>query len=104
MIFYTAGGCPHCSSEIARAGNGEPWCPSCLWNLSAYDPEAAPPFGWKWFEELSHRLAYRLDQSQYERFRTKLPSIRPQGPGRTWLRAVSVVLWLAALASALLAG
>ncbi|MDQ2839120.1 MAG: M48 family metalloprotease [Actinomycetota bacterium] len=97
MKFADAGSCQRCSGQLVRVAQSPAWCPSCEWNLNAYDPPTQIPLGWRWFDRLSYRLAFRLDQAQFRRFCTTLPT----RPGFSVARAALIVLSLLLVGTAL---
>lgn len=66
MIQPAKGVCPTCAHGLVAKDLGLPWCPSCEWNLGAYDSSMEPPLGWRAFTRWQHARAYRLDQELEE--------------------------------------
>jgi heat shock protein HtpX len=83
--------CPSCGSQLARPDTGPAWCPSCEWNLGAYDRSLVAPKGWGWLDRLSHRLAFQLDQHLFRQY-------VKAGPGRLGLTPARILLTLISLA------
>ena len=54
--------CPDCAQPTVTTGLGRPWCPSCDWNLDATVPVF---FGWGWLDRRLHRVAVRLNATQF---------------------------------------
>ncbi|RIV37948.1 peptidase M48 [Micromonospora radicis] len=72
-----------------------PWCPSCEWNLDAYDAERNPPlFGWAWVDRRAHRLAYRLTREHFDRLVQRPIGASGAGPERALITTASVLLLL----------
>lgn len=62
MVESAKGSCPECHNSLVAQGLGSPWCPSCEWNLGAYDPALEPPAGWRSIARWGHNRAFRLDE------------------------------------------
>ncbi|HEV7709707.1 MAG TPA: M48 family metalloprotease [Asanoa sp.] len=94
--------CPRCATGTTTLNGAEPWCPSCEWNLDAYDRKRREPeFAWRWVDRRLHRAAYRLAHAQFAALvRTDLA--RRANLPRVVIGAVSVVLL--AVFAALVAG
>jgi heat shock protein HtpX len=96
-----AGTCPRCSAATATEWAGEPWCPSCEWNLARFDPEASRrAFGWGWLDRLLHRVAYRLTERQFAALADGPLTRRSMTVARAATLAFSVVLLAGVLAIA----
>lgn len=85
--------CPHCGAELARRGDGPPWCPDCEWNLDAWDPQVLRARGSARSERRAHRTAFRVDTDVFAQFAGARPD-RPlaRTPGGTALIAVAVLI------------
>ena len=96
--------CPRCATATATMSGAVPWCPTCDWNLDAYDRKRrVAEIGPRWADRWLHRAAYRLARGQYERLVGAGLSGRAT-IARVVITAVSVVLMLGLLALVGLAG
>jgi heat shock protein HtpX len=90
--LIAAGPCQRCGQSTVRPGQHPPWCPSCEWNLNSYESDHPAAFGWRWFDKLTYRVAFRQDRSQFRRFGTTLPTRPTASAGRIGLIALSLLL------------
>lgn len=94
--------CPTCGRPTVRVDAATlPWCPSCEWNLRAFDPALAP---WRGLRVIS-RWGYRRGQIVDERQRVAVMNGGRQPPTRSRTEIVFTLLStaLAGLALALVA-
>ncbi|MEV6816339.1 M48 family metallopeptidase [Micromonospora sp. NPDC051296] len=96
--------CPECGAATVSPLGATPWCPSCEWNLEAYDADRSQPvFGWVWLDRRAHRLGYRSTRQQFDQLVGR--PIGATGPGATpVLIAAASVLLLAGVAAIAIAG
>lgn len=81
--------------ELIAARSAQPWCPSCEWNLDAFEPgRRAAVFGWQRADRLTHRIAYRLTARQFVKLADG-PIERNPYPAARILVLVAAVLLLA---------
>lgn len=82
--------CPDCSAGLIHVDPKVPWCPSCEWNLGAFEPPSDPYIPKRFLRRArrSHRRAYALDTRLFQRLRLS----EATRPGITGPR---VLLWLA---------
>lgn len=83
--------CPLCGAGLVVAATGQPWCPSCEWNLDAFDPGLFPPRGWSMFEARGHRLAFAADRALVADMMRD-----PRAPSR-WTRSRIALVTISAL-------
>ncbi|MGN9775482.1 M48 family metalloprotease [Micromonospora sp. H33] len=103
MIDTTAvdGTCPRCGTAAVSQLDAVPWCPSCEWNLEAYDEERrGPVFGWRWLDRRLHHLAYRMTRRQFDRLLGRRLGATGAGAATVVTAAASVVLFLGVVALA----
>ncbi len=81
--------CPACAGSLAWVDPVVPWCPSCEWNLGAYEPPKNKTIPKRFIRRArrDHDRAFALD----ERLFTRLTLSEATRPGLTLPR---VVLWL----------
>jgi heat shock protein HtpX len=91
MIRTTDQSCPRCGAGLVAATTGEPWCPSCEWNLNAFDRQLFPLRGWSMFEARGHQLAFAADRALIADMLRD-----PRAPSR-WTRSRVVLVAISAL-------
>ncbi|MEW2381875.1 M48 family metalloprotease [Micromonospora sp. NPDC047707] len=97
MIDTTAvdGTCPRCGKAAVSQLEATPWCPSCEWNLEAYDEKRSRPlFGWRWLDRRAHHLGYRMTRRQFDRLLGRPLDATGAGAATVITTVASVVLFL----------
>ncbi|GGM62123.1 hypothetical protein GCM10011608_54040 [Micromonospora sonchi] len=88
-----ATGCPRCGTPTVSQLDATAWCPSCEWNLEAYDAgRSRPVFGWGWVDRRAHRLAYRMTREHFDRLVKRPIGATGAGAARALTAAASVLL------------
>jgi heat shock protein HtpX len=91
--------CPRCAKATVTTGLGQPWCPSCDWNLDQATPVV---FGVRWVDRRLHRVAVRLTEAQFAALANGSLSPRTMTAARLTVLAAAVVLLVGVLAIAVL--
>ncbi|WP_204032884.1 M48 family metallopeptidase [Micromonospora qiuiae] len=85
--------CPRCGTPTVSQLDATAWCPSCEWNLEAYDAgRSRPVFGWGWVDRRAHRLAYRMTREHFDRLVKRPIGATGAGAARALTIAASVLL------------
>ncbi|MET8149625.1 M48 family metalloprotease [Actinoplanes sp. NPDC049668] len=93
--------CPHCFNAVTAARDATPWCPSCEWNLSHFEPGRRPPeLGWVWADRATHRVAWRLTAGQFARLADGPLQRRSWSAARVFTMAMAVFLLIVVVAAA----
>jgi heat shock protein HtpX len=93
--------CPHCAVPTVSARGAQPWCPSCEWNLSRFEPDRARvEFGWTLLDRRLHRVAYRLSAGQFAALSGGPLARRSATPARVVTLTAAVLLVAGVLALA----
>ncbi|GGQ65364.1 M48 family metallopeptidase [Couchioplanes azureus] len=93
--------CPRCATALSTARGAEPWCPRCEWGLAAFEPDRRhPEIGWRWADRATHRIAWRLNESQFRALAHGPLAPRTFTMARAAIMALAVVMLLCVAAAA----
>ncbi|MEV6598085.1 M48 family metallopeptidase [Actinoplanes sp. NPDC051346] len=93
--------CPRCATAVSTTRGAEPWCARCEWNLAAFEPSRRhPEIGWRWADRATHRIAWRLTESQFRTLADGPLARRTFTTTRAAITAIAVMMLLFVVATA----